>query len=734
MSDTQNQKRISPVCENTNSKKNRISQQLVPPNDPFGGFSNTTMCAIEISDDESNDSDKTISSEDLEDEQNTSNTKQTVNPEWFKSYSWLGIETINNKTFLYCKLCRNRNGKTKLARGTPSSLKSTRIKEHLKTSEHKESEKLLEAEQLQSSSISISQLNTKKLTIISLMMNVYFCSKENIALNVYPKLCKLRSLQAKNEKGVVIDDRNYNLKPASIKKPSLPKSIYGSYANDKSGFEFLESIVSVIQKELFEELNLSTYWSIMIDETNTITNNKYLAIVGKYIVNNMPYMRYLGMVELESTDGENIFNHIRLFCNDYEISSQRIIHFGSDGASNMTGYKSGVAARLRKMNPFMSSNHCVSHRLHLAGKDASDEVLYFEKYEETLKNLYTFFSKSYKRQNLLKIMQDINNEPSLVLLNTCNTRWLSFSNSVSNLYRIMDSVLAALNEDAQDGDRQAQLLYNQLDHDFVLVTMYLADLTNILKKLINIFQLDFLSFSQFKKNLENAIKEIKYEFVGDEQSPPNNGNIFREYLNSHHLDSPPPFVKEYSIAIIDAIKRRFPQTELYYSFSIFDPKEIPDDVSQLNSYGNREIEFLGKFYGEVKYVDENEFQEVIDKNKLFDEWCSVKYILQHNKSNELDFISFWKFILDTDEDFSLNHPNIVLLVKIALIVPLSNANVERIFSQTKLIKDKIRNKMNINTLNKHLMIKLNGPDIEDFNFEEAYQHWINEKKRRVILK
>ena len=48
----------------------------------------------------------------------------------------------------------------------------------------------------------------------------------------------------------------------------------------------------------------------------------------------------------------------------------------------MTGYKSGVAARLKKINPFMSSNHCVSHRLNLTGKDASNEVLYFEKYEK----------------------------------------------------------------------------------------------------------------------------------------------------------------------------------------------------------------------------------------------------------------------------------------------------------------------------------------------------------------
>ena len=75
----------------------------------------------------------------------------------------------------------------------------------------------------------------------------------------------------------------------------------------------------------------------MIDETNSVDDDKYLAIVGKYIVNNIPYMRYLGMVNLDSTDSENIFNQIKSFCTSKEISYHNIIHFGSDGASNMTG-------------------------------------------------------------------------------------------------------------------------------------------------------------------------------------------------------------------------------------------------------------------------------------------------------------------------------------------------------------------------------------------------------------
>jgi len=122
-----------------------------------------------------------------------------------------------------------------------------------------------------------------------------------------------------------------------LEKSSKPKSKYGSYKSPVSGCDFLDSIASMIKNSLFEELNSSHYWSIMIDETNSVDGDKYLAIVGKCITNNIPFMRYLGMVNLDSTDGKSIFNHIILFCNSNEIPHHNIIHFGSDGASNMTG-------------------------------------------------------------------------------------------------------------------------------------------------------------------------------------------------------------------------------------------------------------------------------------------------------------------------------------------------------------------------------------------------------------
>jgi hypothetical protein len=304
---------------------------------------------------------------------------------------------------------------------------------------------------------------------------------------------------------------------------------------------------------------------------------------------------------------------------------------------------------------------------------------------------------------------------------------------VNNLHQIIDSILSALNENINEGDKLAEVLYEQMDQNFISATKYLANLTNILKKLINIFQLEHLSLPHFKSQLDNTLEAIQTEFIGSEETQPNYGTIFKKYLDEHN-HFVPQFVAEYSTAVINAIKNRFPESELYSSFSIFDPKELPEDNRELNLYGNQEIKLLGDFYGETKYVNGNEFREIIDKEKLKQEWNEVKYYLWSYKNNneEMDFIRLWKHILDTDENFPLNYPTTILLVRIALLIPLSNAHVERIFSQTNLIKNNLRNKMHINTLDNHLMILLNGPEIRNFNFEKAYEHWKNKKTRRSI--
>ena len=115
----------------------------------------------------------------------------------------------------------------------------------------------------------------------------------------------------------------------------------------------------------------------------------------------------------------------------------------------------------------MTSVHCIAHRLHLAGQDAARKVSYFKEYENICKQLYEYFSESYKRMQNLKLIQDMNDDPQLTILNIINTRWLSMSNVVHNLHQIIFSVIDDMNNAENSRDKtQAFQLVDNLDPNF----------------------------------------------------------------------------------------------------------------------------------------------------------------------------------------------------------------------------------------------------------------------------
>lgn len=68
--------------------------------------------------------------------------------------------------------------------------------------------------------------------------------------------------------------------------------------------------------------------------------------------------------------------------------------------------------------------------------------------------------------------------------------------------------------------------------------------------------------------------------------------------------------------------------------------------------------------------------------------------------------------LEYSTSFVDNFSNINILINIALLVPLLNANVERVFSQYKLTKTRLHNRMNVELL--ELLLNTSN-NIEDFN-------------------
>jgi len=107
----------------------------------------------------------------------------------------------------------------------------------------------------------------------------------------------------------------------------------------------------------------------------------------------------------------------------------------------------------------------------------------------------------------------------LEVLNVVETRWLSLSNVVGNLHSMRLRQNPLFYEDSLGGEKAAANLILLLNEDFIIVTMFLADLT-ILKRLNKIFQADYVALSHIKPHLKAATDYIFANFIGNSDIKP----------------------------------------------------------------------------------------------------------------------------------------------------------------------------------------------------------------------
>ncbi|PKK77826.1 hypothetical protein RhiirC2_807352 [Rhizophagus irregularis] len=183
------------------------------------------------------------------------------------------------------------------------------------------------------------------------MQCIYFMTKKYLALSVYPDLYKLIDFHRKNFEVMKLYDTSEILQSPSLLTKDLPleSNEYESHLSNTSAKEMEEVIVYVIEKALCEEIRSSNHWSIMIDETNSITDEKHLAVVSRHILHNVPIIRYLEMINLDELTAEAIAFDLKSFIIAKGLKVKILLHFDSDGAATLISMKKVLLNDLKRL-------------------------------------------------------------------------------------------------------------------------------------------------------------------------------------------------------------------------------------------------------------------------------------------------------------------------------------------------------------------------------------------------
>nr|XP_033476284.1 zinc finger protein 862-like [Epinephelus lanceolatus] len=180
---------------------------------------------------------------------------------------------------------------------------------------------------------------------------------------------------------------------------------------------------------------------------------------------------------------------------------------------------------------------------------------------------------------------------------------------------------------------------------------------------------------------------------------------------------------------VDAIKARFGglvKDDAIHTtldcFRVLNPDTWPEEPANLLTFGDDSVEeLLGHFEKPLTGARCN-------TAAVQDEWRQLKVLVSQNFRDKTN-TGLWQMLLMKDP-YKQEFKNILELVKIMLVLPISAAQCERGFSAQNWIKNSTRSSLAVSTTEDLMRISLEGPSVEEFDPTPAVDCWLTSKRTR----
>ncbi|XP_065831995.1 zinc finger protein 862-like [Oscarella lobularis] len=535
------------------------------------------------------------------------------------------------------------------------------------------------------------------------------------------------------------------------------------YTSEQSIHEMIVVLAEVIENDILSKVRKSKFYSIMLDETTDCTVTEQLSVHARFIDEEgklcSSFLKIIDLLqpEIESLDSaeedtrisagaETVTKRVLDFLDVHSLDGSKIVGIGTDGASVMIGCRNGVVKRMQNVCKAAVGIHCAAHRLNLASTQAANSVPYVKKFNSVLRQLFDYYDNSAVRSAGLEAIRKLLQEKGK-LVAPSQTRWLSVEKCASQIKSAFTSLAVSLQREGIERSDAKALGLNALITDirFVKTLLLMCDALPIVSHLSKCFQSSSVDFSMIQPMISSsleAITELKLQDGRNMQELPDfllrvegAGIDIKHAANFTDAQFKEQIKMPFLTNLIDNINRRFAESNILAAFSIFNASLLPytqrpspnEEERRLSmQYGNNNVSVLAEQFlpsGAIEGVDE-----------CLQEWFTLKAYMRKNWVSSDSSMSQKEVIEKLCKDFTLIQifPNLSQLARICRTLPIHTADVERSFSQLKLVKTRIRNRLKEDTLDALLRIAVEGPDVDQYPFHSAVLLWAKKKKRRIF--
>ncbi|XP_028054567.1 zinc finger MYM-type protein 1-like [Camellia sinensis] len=528
-----------------------------------------------------------------------------------------------------------------------------------------------------------------------------------------------------------------------------------SYTSPKIQKEILHIFSIKVKNAIREEIGDVKY-CIIVDEAHDESKKEQMAIVLRFVdKDGFVRERFFGLIHVSNTTASTLKDGIYSVLSHQNLDIQNIRGQGYDGASNMQGEWKGLQALVLNDCPYAYYIHCFAHHLQLALVATSKDVIPIHKFFLKLAFVVNIVGASCKRNDELKVGQaaeiehmiDIDELETAKGLNQIgtlqragDTRWSSHFKSVSSLIKIFsptcEVLLNIINEgatSAQRGDaNSAYEILTSFEFVFILHLMKeMLEITDLLCHALQCQSQDILN----AMNLVSSTKALLQKFRDDKwDALLANVQSFCEVRNIDVPNMNAPYIRRRGRA-------RDHQddftVEHYYRVDIF-YAAIDSQLQELNGWFSEHAVELLNLSSALDPRDMSETLRIDDICQLVEnfylqdfkdqEKIQLRMQLHHYEHNVVQHVDYKKlstiselcqWLVRTNK--STIYQLVYRVITLVLTLPVSTATTERSFSAMKIVKSRLRNKIEDEFLTDSLLVYIEKEIAENFTTESIIE-------------
>ena len=515
--------------------------------------------------------------------------------------------------------------------------------------------------------------------------------------------------------------------------------------------EVIEIMGELMLEEIIARIKKSKYYSVSLDSTPDEAHIDQLTLIIRYMEGPLPKERFLTFMDNQGHTGVAMANALLEFLESHNIDIKDCRGQSYDNAANMSGKYRGMQALIKEKNPLSEFVPCCGHSLNLVGKTAANTCSAALHYFDFVQQLYVFFTARTSRYATLKDKLVKADKQVYVPKRLSETRWSCRADATKAIVHGYSEIREALYDILTDEENKAVVqneasnLYEKMGK--LETAVYVSFWNGILER----FNATNHILQDPKMVLSTAVKALKsletfietkrdkfdeYEEAGIKLSGTKEYTEVRHRVRNVRLN-PLDYGKAEDTQMTP--RERF-RTESFITVIDQSIQSLSDRIAAYDKICER----FG-FLSHMEDMTANDLSSAAAnlvsiyntdlESSLEDELVHFAAFIKLNTGDYNGSMPkelyFYKILLESGLEATFR--NVEIMLRIYLVLMVTNCSGERSFSKLKIIKNRLRTSMTQSRLSWLAIMSIERDILCELDFQTLIQTFASQKARKPVL-